>query len=57
LDTFCVVTNLSISANILYWNKEQWENNSLFGGNCRSPLTPPCSFRVIANIGNDWELE
>jgi len=27
------------------------------GGKRASPLTPPCSFRVIANIGNDWELE
>jgi len=24
--------------------------------NSASPLTPPCFFRVIANIGNDWEL-
>jgi len=25
-------------------------------GGARFPPYPPCSFRVIANIGNDWEL-
>ena len=26
------------------------------GGTKFPPYPPPCSFRVIANLGNDWEI-
>jgi hypothetical protein len=46
-----------------YWKYNSPNNRHIIAklfikwGEARFPPYPPCSFRVIANIGNDWELE